>query len=677
MLTSVYATALTNNFFIKDTYEKEGLTIKYSGVVKFSPSSNSDFNSDIKFNLYLASFFIEEITYQGIKYREHELFGHTFPKEILAKINIKALVNFKKSSTLITSDISSFDKTEFILSPAQVSILRKESNNPNEEFARGLGFRLKLLETNTIEFPINKTVIYDMITDIKQNKALKTKDQSENEYSRLLTEGNLLLNENNFKASLVSYTLAKEYTEDPKYITSKINVVEGYLTNKSTKYRWGNPATKKAVSTTQKKNLNSRIDFDTDFISVANKKKYLDLDAVAKNFLIKNEYDNAIEKYTEAKKYTTNTKVVDQKIAIAGKFKSKASNLDSNLLTNKRKVRRNKKRKLKANDTSIVVLKDDIKTPSNIQNTKIDPDASYPSLLKKGREFLGKKEYVKSKAYFEAARAKTSNKKAIDEILVSVNKLAKIEEASTGQTLKKDNLNQETEIAEHTSFSTSGSRAINTAKVNLLEEKAEILKATFGESEYRKGFIKYKRDEQAVLDASDRVLIPYGKYEILRYRAGFASIKMKDNVALKTIECTGKNDEYSWSARIYQNPWIETVIDKNGAFVDELNKRVEIYVVDNVSLLPWEEIPQSIKDAYKDPNQFTGTDFVSAFKLWEHENANRPDIIARRNEIQLFKDASKNEAYRGANKCKNEVARSIESVYEYYKKLGYEIVVKY
>ena len=467
-------------------------------------------------------------------------------------------------------------------------------------------------------------------------------------------------------------------TEDPKYITSKINVVEGYLTNKSTKYRWGNPATKKAVSATQKKNLNSRIDFDADFISVANKKKYLDLDTAAKNFLIKNEYDKAIEKYTEAKKYTTNTKVVDQKIAIAGKFKSKATNLDSNLPSNKRKSRKNKKAKFKTNATNgVVESENNIKASNIFQTIKIDPNASYSSLLKKGREFSNKKEYIKSKAYFEAARAKTSNKKAIDEILVSVNKLAKIEEVAKGNILKNDNLNQETEIATHTSSSSPKTKVGSTKKVNLLEEKAEILKATFGEGDYRKGFIKYKRDEQAVLDALDRVLIPYGKYEILRYRAGFANIKMKDSVALKTIECVGKNDEYSWSARIYQNPWIETVIDKNGAFVDELNKRVEIYVVDNVSLLPWEEIPQSIKDAYKDPNQFTGTDFVSAFKLWEHENANRPDIIARRKEIQSFKDASRNEAYRGANKCKNEVARSIESVYEYYKKLGYEIVVKY
>jgi len=698
MFTSAFAAALTNNFFIKDTFEKEGLTIKYSGVIKFNPSSNSNFNSDIEFNLYLASFFIEEVSYKGIIYRGHELFGHTFPKEILSKINIKALINFKNSSTLITSDISSFDKTKYVLSATQASILRKESDNPNEEFDRGSEFSLKLLATNKVEFPINKAVIDDMITAINLNRALKTKNQTEGEYSRLITEGNIRLNENNFKESLVSYTLAKKYTDDLKYVNSKIEIVDGYLSKNRTKYRWVDRLADKSISIDQKKITNNRINFDTDFTSDSNKKKYIDLDTDAKSFLVKNEYDNAIEKYTEAKKYTTNKAAIDQQIAITEKFKVKASNLTPNTSVTKKELRKNKKRTSKTQakiKTKTNVVSTPVKAASKnaYPTVKIDPQISYPGLLKKGSEYLGKKEYIKSKAYFDAAKVKATNKETVDKILVLVNKLAKSEAITKGYTSKTfveeskeiesnqySNIKEEVSIVKNTKTEKKLPLREETKESNKsisLEDKAEILKAEFGEGEYKKGFIKYKRDEQGVLDAFDKVLIPYGKYEILRYRAGFANIRMKDPVELKTIECTGKNDEYSWSARIYQNPWIETVVDKNGDFVDDLNKRVEVYVVDNVSLLPWEEVPQSIKDAYIDPNQFTGTEFISAFKLWEHENANRPDILARRREIQSFKDASKNEAYRGANKCKNEVARSIESVYDYYKKMGYEIIVKY
>jgi len=651
--------------------------MKYSGVIKFNISTPSNYKSAINFDFYLASFFIEEVTYKGIKYREHELFGYTFPKEVLARIKVKAIINFKNASTTAITDISSFDKTQYKLTPDQVKVMNKESDNLKAELERGLDYRFKLMETNAIEFPINKNIISEIIQAIKFNKALKTKEQQDSEYSRLLTEGNIFLNENNFKASLISYTLAKQYTDEPKDVIAKIGVVEGYLGNNNrTKYRWENEQTKKSISREKKKNVINRINFDTDFESKENQQKYLDLEGEANIFLVKNEYDKAIQKFIEAKEYTTNKTAIDQKIAVAKKFKNKALGFVVNSSENKKKSKR-KRKKEKRTDTSKkgaitnnegVTIKRGSAKGVNLESVKVDTNLSYPELLKKGSEYLGKRQYITSKAYFEAAREKAPNKETVDRILISVNKLTKSQEVAQGYGSKLS------------SVKASSSKEVKSLKNNsltALTNKAEVLKAEFGEGEYRKGFIKYKRDEQAVLDAFDKVLIPFGKYEILRYRSGFANIKMKDPIALKTIECTGKNDEYSWSARIYQNPWIETVVDKNGEYVDDLNKRVEIYVVDNVSLLPWDEVPQRIKDAYKDPNQFTGTDFVSAFKLWEHENANRPDILARRKEIQSFKDASKDEAYKGANKCKREVAKSIEEVYTYFRNLGYEVVVKY
>ena len=58
---------------------------------------------------------------------------------------------------------------------------------------------------------------------------------------------------------------------------------------------------------------------------------------------------------TEAKKYTTNTKVIDQKITVAEKFKSKATNLVSNSSISKKELRKNKKKKFKNKDQSRVV----------------------------------------------------------------------------------------------------------------------------------------------------------------------------------------------------------------------------------------------------------------------------------------------------------------------------------
>lgn len=193
----------------------------------------------------------------------------------------------------------------------------------------------------------------------------------------------------------------------------------------------------------------------------------------------------------------------------------------------------------------------------------------------------------------------------------------------------------------------------------------------------KKGFIKYKRDEQAVVDSDGEILIPYGKYAILRYRSGFARVKIKDEVELKNIVCTNKNEEYVWSARIYENPWVETVIDKNGNYVDELYKKVEIYVVDNVNYRPKEELSKELLDNYKDPNPFNGLTQVSAFNLWNRENSNNPDVIEKRKEIERLKDISKNEAFKGATECRKQVSPKLESVVNYYKNLGYQVFLKH
>lgn len=641
------STILANNFFIKDTFKKEGLEIKYTGVIKFNASSASNYTSDARFELYLASFFIEEVTYKGIKYRAHELFGYSFPEEVLSKIKIKALVRFRNAEITLVSNVSSFDKTLYKLTENQRRTILKEASDPKEEFNRGVDFRLKLIETYIIDFPINKKIISLIIDSIKSNKAQKTELEKEKEYIRLLTEGNIFLGKNNFKQSLISYSYAKKYAINSDYIDGKIDIVESYLAKNGTnKYRWLPKENESAVSISK----SDRVNLETDFISTSNKKKFLELETEAKSLLFKNQYNKAIDKFTEAKKYTTNKTAIDKKIAVVEKFKRRALGKPVSEIP-KRSVKKDQKNEVKP----IVEKKKTIVSKNKVITKKITPKKETKNNALVSSNKLAKKKttnnnysFVKSTVISNEAKIETSKK------VKEVTKKTTVQKQSIPKTKK-------TEIV----------------LTNSLKEKAEILKTEFRAGEYRKGFVKYKRDEQAVLDAFNNVLIPFGKYEIVRYRAGFANIKMKDSVALKTIECTGKNDEYSWSARIYQNPWIETVVDKNGNFIEELNKRVEIYVVDNVSLLPWDEVPKRIKKAYKDPNQYTGTDFISAFNLWEHENKNKPEVVARRKEIKVFKEASKKEAYKGADHCKEKVAKSIEEVYTYYKNLGYEIVIKY
>ncbi len=192
----------------------------------------------------------------------------------------------------------------------------------------------------------------------------------------------------------------------------------------------------------------------------------------------------------------------------------------------------------------------------------------------------------------------------------------------------------------------------------------------------KKGYIKYKKDQQAVEDREGNILIPYGNYEIIRFRAGFARVKIKDAVEIKNIVCTNKNEEYNWSARIYENPWQETVIDKNGSSVDKTIKKVEIYIVDNVANIPNNELSPELLKSYEDPNPFKGTQQISAFNLWNRNNGNKPHIIETRAKIERLKKVSKDKAFEGAEACRNQVSKQFEEVFDYYQEMGYDIILK-
>lgn len=192
----------------------------------------------------------------------------------------------------------------------------------------------------------------------------------------------------------------------------------------------------------------------------------------------------------------------------------------------------------------------------------------------------------------------------------------------------------------------------------------------------KKGYIKYKKDEQAVVDIQGNILIPYGKHEIIRYKAGFARIKVKDDVEIKNIVCINKNEEYNWSARIYENPWKETVIDKNGSYVDKITKKVEIYIVDNVTNIPNYKLSAELLKSYEDPNPFKGTQQISASNLWNRNNSNKPSVIETREKIKRLKQVSKDNAFQGAEECRNQVSKRFEEVFDYYQKMDYEIILK-
>ncbi len=760
---------LKNNFFIKGTYEEAGLILKYTGVIKFFVSSETKSVNDLAFNYKLTSFSIEEVVYEGQSYRGHDLFGITFPYEVLVNMDINSQLIYKDQKQFVKELQLRGNKYEMF------SLTDKEKqyfSSLNISFAnldRGFGFKFKLLETLKItKLYSNDLFVSDIIDFIQDNAIEKSKKQNEEEYTRLLTEGNIRLSENNYEQALFSFLKAKKYTATTGFVKDKIAIVDSYLNKSRSKYRWKNNNEEKAVEVSPLLSLKNDLKISASFDSFSKEKTFYKLVDKADDYITKGNYEKAIEILNQSKKYTTNKVVVNNGIVVIEdeikkgglKNKVKRSGSEQARIDKERKEKEalfadykeySEARKLKKKDIVDKIKKDEILKKTKLKG--ISPkgkvsnnEKSYSDLLKLGGDYLTKKEFVKSQKAYQEARKKTTNKAAIDKILIAVNKLAAKEKKKTAKksvpsNLVNRNLKEKSKFkkekrvskTENGSFNSKSDEivvleATNTSNTDELEKKKKqttkrVKKVRQKKSEVvsgikttreregniasvrknkiefiastdvihaekkksrkkrnllslRKGFIKYRRDEQAVVDSHDDILIPFGKYKIMYYRAGFARIKLQDSIALKTVECTGKNEEYSWSARVYQNPWFETVINDEGEYVDDMLKKVEIYVVDNVSLLPYEDLSNEIIEAYKDPNPYLGTTRISAHNLWNRKHSDEPEVIKRRAEIARFKAASKLEAYQGADGCREKVANSVREIYEYYEKNGYEVILK-
>lgn len=591
---------ISHHFFVKDVFEKNGVSIHYSGVVQIDFSSKNDFENnvidDLSLKLFLPSFYVDYIVYQNKKINGHQLFGYTFPAEMLAVIDLKTKLIVGTKEVTFNTQVSSYRPISHELEGAALEKLKAAQPNLKEELVKGGNIQFKILESKQITFPRNrdffKEIPLAVDTAINNKNTVKTESEKKEEYLRLLTEGNLFLNENNYSQAYKSFVCAKRFATDLSLINSKIDLVAGLLTNsRNSNFRWQPVVDQIITDNPTSKN---------DIYSEVNSIKADNTNATSSHFPDRNQ--TTIPKHTY---YRSN---------------------DSNSVTTDEKT-----------EESVEVYK------SNNNTATISEDSIFVT--------------------DEELQSQESNSVLIDQQL-------------TQDSISISNFNIASNNTNDASdkVSSIGVKEITSEdKFSKDKKLSSPSKSSYSPFE-KKGYIKYKRDSQAVVDGYNRLLIPFGKYEILRYRAGFANVKIKDTVALKTIVCTGQNGEYTWSARIYQNPWQETVVDKNGNFVDDFTKKVEIYVVDNVTLVPYADVSPELKKAFKDPNPYASTDFISAFKLWERENAKRPVVIHRRAEIKARREVLKREAYQGADACKATVSKSLEEVVFYFKHLGYEII---
>lgn len=589
---------ISHHFFVKDVFEKNEVSIHYSAVVQIDFSINNDLEDnsidELSLKLYLSSFYVDYIVYQNKKIKGHQLFGYTFPAEMLAVIDLETKLFVETKDVTFNAQVSSYRPTIHKVEGAILDKLKATYPNLKTELVEGKNLQFKILETTNISFPKNKDFFQEIPLAIENSIKNKNTDITESEkkaeYLRLLTEGNLFLNENNYNQAYKSFVCAKRFATDLSLINSKIDLVAGLLTNsRNSNFRW-----------------QPIIDHNITDISPS-----------------KNDIYSEVNGTTSGKLNASSSLFPDRNHSIP---KHNYHSNDSNSITTNNKIAE-----------SAEVYK-----PNNKRAT-ISENSIFVTV-----------EEVKSK----------ENSSVLSEKQLTQDSISISDYNSTGNetndAIDKMNAQAVKEITSEGKFS----------KDKKLSSPSNSSYSPFE----KKGFIKYKRDSQAVVDDYNRLLIPFGKYEILRYRAGFANVKIKDSVALKKIECTGENGEYTWSARIYQNPWQETVVDKNGKFVDDFTKKVEIYVVDNVTLVPYAAISAELKNAFKDPNPYADTDFISAFKLWERENAKRPEVIHRRAEIKVRREVLKREAYQGADACKATVSKSLEEVVFYFKHLGYEII---
>ncbi|WP_029489654.1 hypothetical protein [Aquimarina agarivorans] len=446
LTTTVFAnTVIKNNFFIKGNYEEAGLSIKYTGIVKFFVSSETKKIDDLAFNYKLASFYIEEVTYEGKTYRGHDLFGISFPYESLVNIEIDSKLTYKNQSNFEKELLLRSNKYEmFLLSDADKQKL-KSLNVTFAEIDKGLGFKFKILKTLKItKLFENDLFVLEIIDRITNNTSEKSQKDNEEEYLRLLTEGNIRLSENNYEQALFSFLKAKKYSSNTDFVEDKIEIVDSYLNRSRSKFRWKNKNQEKAVTIDPILNLKNDLKINASFDSFNKEKSYYKLIDKANKYIIEGNYKKAITELNQSKKYTNNKVLVNKGIAIINDKIKKGGSSKPNKLSISEQSRKEKEKKEKealfadykqfSETRKSKKITTDKKITNNSNKKKIrtkvaqdEANLSYGDLLRKGGEYLKNGEYVASQKTYKEARKKAADKSAIDRILVSVNKLADAE----------------------------------------------------------------------------------------------------------------------------------------------------------------------------------------------------------------------------------------------------------
>lgn len=603
----------SSSFFVADTYEEKGIKINYSAVINAVLIDN--FNGNKKLSLQLSSFLIEDAKYNNRIYRENDIFGISFPIDTAVEITAKIQLLYGVKLLNKTIILHPNKKTTLDLNTKEISFSEIQLNNKKT-------LAIKALHSH-------ETFIGDIKTRIEQNSHRKDSEAIEDEHTRLMILGNNYLNENNYKKAVSTYQYAKKYTTDISYAESQI-------------------------FTTSKYAQRYNIIIDTE---------YKPHNTVSKDFYTKKQ-PSIFKKNTPKK---NETKV--------GKLQNKQT------------------KQVKNEDGSEYVYpaKNNNNAPVYAVNYD-DPDASefeyeYETTTPLKIITIFDEENTEFEYDYEDGKPTNFYTNSVNE--------AEYETEYETEDGKPIVLNNSQPITSNKGIQSSTNRKSSGIKAITRPEKSKIKKIVSNQPQQetvidvqkpseenfeiirtKKGYIKYRKDEQAVVDREGNILIPYGKHEIIRFRAGFARIKIKDDVEIKNIVCQNKNVEYNWSARIYENPWKETVIDKSGSFVDKVVKKVEIYIVDNVNNISNSELSPDLLKIYKDPNPFKGSDQISAHNLWNRENSNKPSVIEKRAEIERLKKITKEDSFRGAEECRTQISKHFEEVYAYYHEMGYEIILK-
>ena len=608
------------NYFISGEYEEQGVSIYYSAVINALYTQKK--NGEKQLSLQLSSFNIEDAKYNNVVYRDNDIFGISFP--VNTAVEITAEIKLLYGEQLINETI--------VLHPNKKTQLNIKTNSPNLPKTR-----LNAQKTIGIKaLHDRETFIGDIKNAIKRNNQSKDPEAIEAEHTRLMVLGNNYLNENNYKQAISTYQHAKKYTTDISYAESQITTTSKYAEKNDVVLNTQNE-THKTVSKDY---------YTKKQPSILNKKE--SSKSVATTKTIKTSANKPTKSSDGSEyEYESNTNKVksgiDEPVYAVNYEDSAADEFEYEY---------------------------ESATPSKAA-TIFDQKSSEFEYEYDGPQTASTSSYTETEVEYE-----TESGEIITEVIKienkpqpRVNKIKNTQQASNyppsgnKTAIKSEN----TGIKKITS--TQKTPEVNTNIKQPANENYEIIRT-------KKGYIKYRKDEQAIVDREGNILIPYGKYEIIRFRAGFARIKVKDDVAIKNVVCANENEEYNWSARIYENPWKETVIDESGEYVDKVVKKVEIYIVDNVSNKPNSELSPELLKKYEDPNPFKGTKQISAFNLWNRKNANDPAIIQKRAEIERLKQVAKDEAYLGAKNCKTTVTKDFEEVFNYYQSLGYEIILK-